>query len=53
MKNTIKDNLGLIVCTLFFACTAVLNINWTVMVQQNKFGINPAYAGELAKYGWH
>jgi type IX secretion system PorP/SprF family membrane protein len=50
MKNIIKNNIGLIVCTLFFACTcsAQYQLN-NRMVQQNKFGINPAYAGELEK----
>jgi type IX secretion system PorP/SprF family membrane protein len=50
MKNIIKNNIGLIVCTLFFACTcsAQYQLN-NRMVQQNKFGINPAYAVEQGK----
>lgn len=50
MKKIIKNNIGLIVCTLFFAFSA--NAQYQLnnrMVQQNKFGINPAYAGELDK----
>jgi type IX secretion system PorP/SprF family membrane protein len=50
MKNIKNNNIVLIVCILFFACTcsAQYQLN-NRMVQQNKFGINPAYAGELEK----